>query len=86
MTSPRESHNPLDPYSYTQKPAVVPHRWRHNGTPPDPRMLEDARQHWRDAEARGEDPYAECRLMARAATRTSVIERVYRWVRKKLGK
>ncbi|KAK6839223.1 hypothetical protein PG987_005089 [Apiospora arundinis] len=86
MTSSRDTQQPLAPWSYTKKPAVMPHTWGQNGTPPDPRILQEARQHRRDAEARGEDPYAQYRLMARAAPSGSGVERMYRWAEKKLKK
>jgi hypothetical protein len=64
-----------------------PAGWGTGPSPPDPNAFTKAKQHRIDAEARGEDPYADYKKkVAATEPSSSGIERIYRWAEKKLHK
>lgn len=57
----------------------------HGPSPPDSDIFSKATAHRRDAEAAGDNPYAEYKKkVAATESSSSGIERVYRWAEKKL--
>lgn len=68
-------------------PPLEPAGWGTGPSPPDPEAFAKAKQHRIDAEARGEDPYAEYKKkVAATEPSSSGIERIYRWAEKKIHK
>lgn len=68
-----------------QASSLEPAGWGKGPSPPDPNAFAKAKQHRIEAEARGEDPYAEYKKkVAATEPSSSGIERIYRWAEKKL--
>ncbi|KAF3006358.1 hypothetical protein E8E14_006246 [Neopestalotiopsis sp. 37M] len=68
-------------------PPLEPAGWGSGPSPPDPEAFAKAKQHRIEAEARGEDPYAEYKKkVAATEPSSSGIERIYRWAEKKIHK
>ncbi|KAF7534103.1 hypothetical protein G7054_g6520 [Neopestalotiopsis clavispora] len=68
-------------------PAAGARRLGHRAVAAGPDAFAKAKQHRIDAEARGEDPYAEYKKkVAATEPSSSGIERIYRWAEKKIHK
>ncbi|KAI1845552.1 hypothetical protein JX266_008410 [Neoarthrinium moseri] len=85
-TTIHEVAGPLSSSSSSNAPPPPqPAGWGKGPSPPDPDAFARAKAHRREAEARGEDPYAEYkRKVAATEPSSSGTERVYRWAQRKL--